>query len=178
MEPEPLRLDVKKLVGLKRVSYSNARAVLDALPDQLRDAFQEDLGARKLKKARTEILCAKVKLEMDLPLDDGTTFAWILASPQDLLRKFVAHSPALRRILRPLEVDNSYNNPLSMAHYSDEVTSGNLLAPVHSRSFVAFRFAFKEVGRHLLTCQQLWFEYSWFTKKGRACFHDRQRSHR
>ena len=57
MEPEPLRLDLKKLVGLKRVSYSNVRAVLNALPKKIRNAFQDDIGDRKFKKARTEIMC-------------------------------------------------------------------------------------------------------------------------
>ena len=155
-----MALDAKKLVGLKRVSYSAARAVLNALPDEIREACQVDKLDRALKKARAEVLDAEVKIRMDLPLDDGTTYTWTLASPQAVFRKLVAHSPFLQTVLRSLEVDNSYSNPLSIVHYHDEVTSGNLLAPVKSRSFYAFRFTFKELGKHLLTCQQMWFEYA------------------
>ena len=45
-------------------------------------------------------------------------------------------------------------------HYHDGVNAGNLLAPDHSRSFVAFRYTFAEYGRALLCREEFWFEYA------------------
>ena len=159
---ETQRLDTQKLIGLKRVSYNAARSVLDAMPYEMSEEFNVDSQGkfkRAVKKARTEGL-DDVKMKMELPLHDGKTFTWVLARPQDLLRKLIAISPALMSVLRSLGVDNSYSNPLSIVHYNDGITSGNLLAPVHSRSFTAFRFTIKEFGKWLLTCQQWWFEFA------------------
>ena len=159
---ETQRLDTQKLVGLKRVSYNNARSVLDAIPYEMRKELNVQTQSKfktAIKKARTEVL-EGIKMKIELPLENGTTFTWILASPQELLRKLIAVSPALKSVLRSVGVDNSYSNPLSIVHYNDGITSGNLLAPVHSRSFTAFRFTFKEFGKWLLTCQQWWFEFA------------------
>lgn len=147
-------------VGLQRVSYSGARAVLDALPEELRKSCKVNGLEKRLRLIAKSILDDDLRMTMELPLKDGTTFTWILARPQAVLRKMTASSPALQRVLRRLEVANSYDNPLSIVHYHDEVTSGNLLAPVHSRSFSAYRFTVKEFGRHLLSCQQMWFEFA------------------
>ena len=159
---ETQRLDTQKLIGLKRVSYNGARSVLDAMPYEMRAELNVDSKRkfnRAVKKARTEVL-EGIKMEIELPLHDGKTYTWVLARPQDLLRKLIAISPALMSVLRSLGVDNSYSNPLSIVHYNDGITSGNLLAPVHSRSFTAFRFTIKEFGKWLLTCQQWWFEFA------------------
>ena len=108
------QLDAKKLLGLKRVPYSGARAVLNALPDEFRNACKVDKLNRALKKARIDMLDAETKLQIDLPLDNGTK---TLARPQAVLRKLVACSPDLQRVLRPLEVSCSYSNPLTIVHY-------------------------------------------------------------
>ena len=150
---ETQRLDSQKLVGLKRVSYNGARSVLDTIPYEMRKELNVHTQSKfktAIKKARTDVL-EGIKMKIELPLENGTTFTWILASPQDLLRKLIAVSPALKSVLRSVGVDNSYSNPLSIAHYNDGITSGNLLAPVPSRSFTAFRFTFKEFVNLLLT---------------------------
>ena len=161
MAVENNRLSTKLLVGLKRVSYSGARAVLEAFGDEaFGDEFTTRNFQKRLKRAKDEILDEDVKMKMELPLDDGTTFTWILARPQALLRELINASIALQSVLRPLLKENSYGNPLSMIHYHDEITSGALLSPVHSRSFTTFRFTFKQFGKYLLTCQQMWFEFA------------------
>ena len=54
---ETQRLDTQKLIGLKRVSYSGARAVLDALPYEMRDELNVESRRkfrRKVKKAAND----------------------------------------------------------------------------------------------------------------------------
>ena len=145
------------MIGLKSVSYSQARSVLDVTGNEAQPKWK---FYKEMKDAASEVLDNEVKITMELPLENGSSYTWVLASPQALLRKFIAASLALQSVLRPLLVDNSYSKPLSLVHYHDEVTAGNLLAPIKSRSFTAFRFTFKEFGRRLLTCQQMWFEFA------------------
>ena len=158
-ETKRFKLDASYLIGLRRVSYRSIRAVLQALPGDLRKACNADNVETDLKKAANAIFDDELRTTIELPLADGTTFTWNLARPQAVLRKFAAKSPALQRVLGALAVGNSFRNPLSIVHYNDEVTSGNLLAPVRGRSFTAFRFSFMEFGK-LLAAQQFWFEYA------------------
>ena len=158
-EAKRFKLDSHYLVGLRRVPYSCVRAVLQALPEELRKTCNADNVEAEMKQAARSIFDDDLRTTIQLPLADGTTFTWSLARPQAVLRKCVAKSPALKRVLGGLAVGNTYLNPLSIVHYNDEVTSGNLLAPVHSRSFTAFRFSFMEFGK-LLSAQQFWFEYA------------------
>ena len=158
-ETKRFKLDASYLIGLRRVSYRSIRAVLQALPGDLRKACNADNVETDLKKAANAIFDDELRTTIELPLADGTTFTWNLARPQAVLRKFAAKSPALQRVLGAIAVGNSFRNPLSIVHYNDEVTSGNLLAPVRGRSFTAFRFSFMEFGK-LLAAQQFWFEYA------------------
>ena len=102
-----------------------------------------------MKDATSEVLDNEVKITMELPLENGSSYTWVLASPQALILKFIAASLALQSVLRPLLVDNSCSKPLSLVHYHDEITAGALLAPIKSRSFTAFRFTFKEFGKYM-----------------------------
>ena len=96
-----LKLDTTYLVGLRRTPYSNIRSVLEALPAQLREACKVNSVDSDLKKAANDIFDDDLRTSIELPLEDGTTFTWILARPQATLRKFAANSPALKRILAP-----------------------------------------------------------------------------
>ena len=56
-----------ELIGLKRVSYSAARSVLDAMPYEMREELNVDSQGkfkRPVKKARTEVL-EGVKMEIN-----------------------------------------------------------------------------------------------------------------
>ena len=100
-----------------------------------------------------DVLCI-----VDLPLIDGTTYKWHIGRPQRVLRFLASHSDALKRVLQSMP--SSPDEPLTVLHYHDEVTPGHLLAPVHSRMFTSFRFTFAQMGKHLLTCEEMWFEYA------------------
>ena len=111
---ETQRLDTQKLVGLKRVSYNGARAVLDTLPQEMRDELNVESRfkfRRRVKKAANDVL-EGVKMKIELPLHDGTSFTWILASPQELLRKLITISLALKSVLRSVGVDNFVWQPI------------------------------------------------------------------
>ena len=103
------------------------------------------------------MLGADVGLVIKLPLQDGSEYEWYVARPQGLLRKFAAHSPALRRLLCKLKT--SPEDLADIIHYIDDVSAGHLLAPVHGRTFTTYRYTFKQFGSHLLSCQQCWLEY-------------------
>ena len=153
-----MKLDHTYFVGLGKVSYSAIQRVLSGLPEDIRNECEVDKIPRQLKVAGRAIL-SELGTKIDLPLIDGTTFTWTIARPQAVLVKFVGISPALQRVVRPIIATKSFANPLKIIHYHDIVTSGNLLAPVKSRSFCVFRFTLNEFGKHLLTRQEMWFEF-------------------
>ena len=150
------RIDASRLLGLQHVPIAVARKVLEALPDLGCD--YDPCGLRyDLDCARAEIL-DDVLCIVDLPLIDGTTYKWHIGRPQRVLRFLARHSDALKRVLQSMP--SSPDEPLSVLHYHDEVTPGHLLAPVHARMFTSFRFKFAQMGKHLLTCEEMWFEYA------------------
>ena len=150
------KLDAEPLLGLRRVPLAIARKVLEAVPDIGGDYDRRNLrydldGARE--KTLDDVLYI-----VDLPLTDGTDYKWYIGRPQSVLRKFANHSDALKRVIQ--NMPSSPDEPLDVLHYHDEVTAGNLLAPDHSRSFTSFRFSFQQMGKHLLSCEEMWFEYA------------------
>ena len=164
MSPKAKRpkLDGLKLLGTRRLTNTLVRAVIQSLPKNF-DVNNADLYTNKairndISDAMEDYIDADIATTINLPLVDGETFTWHLARPQGLLRKLVKASDSLKRSMR--SVPNSVDAPWSIVHYHDEVTSGNLLAPVHGRAFVAFRFTFKEFGKFLVTCQQMWFTFA------------------
>ena len=110
-----------------------------------------------LERAKVEIL-DDVLCIVDLPLINGTTYKWQIGRPQRVLRCLASNSDALKRVLQGMP--SSPDEPLLVLHDHDEITPGHLLAPVHSRTFTSFRFTFKQMGKHLLTCEEMWFEYA------------------
>ena len=81
--------DNNKILGLKRMSFSQARSVLDVLGNEAQPKWK---FYKEMKDAASEVLDNEVKITMELPLEDGSSYTWVLASPQALLRKFVAAS--------------------------------------------------------------------------------------
>jgi len=110
-----------------------------------------------IEAAREEIL-DDVLCVVELPLNDGTTYKWHIGRPQRVLQLLARQSDALKRVLQGMP--SSPDEPLRVLHYHDEVTPGHLLAPVHRRTFTSFRFTFEQMGKHLLTCEEMWFEYA------------------
>ena len=150
------KIDASRLLGLQHVPIAVARKVLEALPDLGCD--YDFCGLRyDLDYARTEILDDTMCI-VDLPLKDGTTYKWQIGRPQWVLQFLAKHSDALKRVLQGMP--SSPDEPLSILHYHDEITPGHLLAPVHARMFTSFRFTFAQMGKHLLTCEEMWFEYA------------------
>ena len=150
------QIDAVHLLGLRSVPLSTARRVLEALPDL---GFEYDTSGLRydLKCARDEMLDGVLCI-VDLPMDDGTTYQWRIGRPQRVLQYLSSDSDALKRVLQSMP--SSPDAPLEVLHYHDEVTPGHLLAPVHNRAFPSFRFTFEQMGKYLLTCEEMWFEYA------------------
>ena len=83
-----------------------------------------------LKKGEALLLDEDVAREIELPLKDGSIFTWPVASPQGLLRKYAAASPALQRVLA--KEPRTANHPWGIVHYNDEVSPGDTLRPLRS----------------------------------------------
>ena len=79
------------MIGLKSVSYSQARSVLDVTGNEAQPKWK---FYKEMKDAASEVLDNEVKITMELPLENGSSYTWVLASPQALLRKFIAASLA------------------------------------------------------------------------------------
>ena len=150
------KVDASGLLGLRNVPLETARKVLQALPDL--EGNVNPRGLRYHLDAAREDILDHVLCIVDLPLKNGTTYKWHIGRPQRVLSFLASDSDALKRVLQGMT--SSPDEPLSVLHYHDEVTPGHLLAPVHNRTFTSFRFTFKEVGKHLLTCEEMWFEYA------------------
>ena len=150
------KIDATALLGLRHVPINVARRVLEALPDL---GFEYDPWHLRydLEIARKEIM-DDVLCCVELPQNSGGAYKWYIGRPQRVLQLFARHSDALKRILQGMP--SSPEEPLTILHYHDEVTPGHLLAPVHSRMFTSFRYSFQEMGKHLLTCEDMWFEYA------------------
>ena len=151
------RLDAHLLIGLKKVDLSTARKVIECLPDLARDYDPRFL---RYDIARAMVEDVKDVLHtVDLELDDGTTYKWHLGRPQGVLQMLASESDVLKRVLHNTPC-SSPEKPWDILHYHDEVGAGHLLAQMHNRSFTAFRFSFMQLGQHLLTCDEMWFEFA------------------
>ena len=148
-------LNTQMLIGVKNVTCGVIRAVVAALPPE----FLTDEQKKSLRYTVDvgDFLDEDLAFHIDLPMDDGTTFNWTIARPQAVLRRFCRESEAFRRIMSRRA--NSWRQPWHIVHYTDDVSSGNLLAPNQSRKFAVFRFAFREYGQQILSCPQFWLEY-------------------
>ena len=144
------------LLAMRNVPMDVARKVVDALPD-LEYPTERWAWRYDLNKARIEVF-GDILCTVELTMTDGSIYEWHIARPQRVLRFLASQSDALKRIIQGMP--SSPEKPLTILHYHDEVTPGHLLAPQHSWMFTSFRFAFEEIGRYLLTCEDMWFEYA------------------
>ena len=143
------------LLGVTRVTANLLRTVIASLPDEV--VSEENKKKFRYDLDYGEILDENLACTLELPLENGGTYSWVIARPQGVVQKFAAESATYRRILK--SAPSSFDQPFHVVHYTDEVSSGNLLAPNTSRKFAAFRFTFMEFGQRLLSCQHLWAEY-------------------
>ena len=67
-----------KILGLKRVSFSQARSVLDVTGNEVSRPWK---FCKEMRDAKSEVLDDEVKITMELPLEDGSSYTWVLASP-------------------------------------------------------------------------------------------------
>ena len=148
-------LNTQMLIGVRNVTVGVIRAVVAALPPE----FLTDEQKKSLRYTVDvgDFLDEDLEFHINLPLDDGTNFDWTIARPQAVLRRFCRESESFRRIMSRRA--NSWRQPWHIVHYTDDVSSGNLLATNQSRKFAVFRFAFREYGQQLLSCSHLWLEY-------------------
>ena len=124
------KLDCDQLLGQRRISVSIVKTVLDSLPDDLGINLPTRFGIKyNLQKALDELYESDVRLAIEFPLTNGETFIWHVASPQGLLRKHVAGSSAIRRVIT--RTPSSFQKPWNVLMYHDEVTPGNIAAPAN-----------------------------------------------
>jgi len=158
MEPprKRVRLDASALLGHRGITISSVQAVLDALSDQTGDAFT---GAyQSFREDAHKILDPTMVAEIKLDLTDGTDYKWLVASPQELVRRLLETSDCLKRAFA--RGKTSVENPWNIVLYFDEVTPGNIAAPTNYRKVMAFYFTFKEFGCLRIRYQAFWFQFA------------------
>ena len=149
------QLDQMIIIGTRRLTASVIRAVIAAIPPELMNQDAKD--NIRYSYTTAEYLDDEIATTVDLPMDDGSTYKWCVASPQEFLRRICSTSDAYKRAMKKHQ--NDHEHRWHMVHYTDDITSGNLLSPNYSRKFASFRFAFREFGQILLSNQYMWAEY-------------------
>jgi hypothetical protein len=128
----PPQLDGAALLGNRRLTCGHVEAVLSALPanyDHRLDNINVDAAFRDAIAELYDNTDVAHNLKLDLK--GGKTFDWPIARPAAYLRSLVCVSPALRRAIYKLKVPNSFHQPWSLILYLDEITPGNIAAPMN-----------------------------------------------
>ena len=152
-----LRLAFLPLLANRSVNTESIRSVANSVGQGVSSLSTSQIRL-DLEKGEKILFDDDVAREINLPLQDGSHFTWPIASPQGLLRKYSAASPALRRMLS--KSPNTADRPWGLVHYHDEVSPGDILRPILSRQHTVFRFTFKEFGKTMLSNTRLWFTYA------------------
>jgi hypothetical protein len=126
------KLDAIKLLGNRRLTTNHVRAVLEALPTYDGHSLENINVDKEFARAIEELYDKDLALNLQLNLNDGNTFDWPVARPGALVRSLVCVSPALRRAIDM--VPSSFDQPWSIVLYLDEITPGNISAPMNSRT--------------------------------------------
>ena len=152
-----LRLAFLPLLANRSVNTESIRSVANSVGQGVSSLSTSQIRL-DLEKGEKILFDDDVAREINLPLQDGSHFTWPIASPQGLLRKYSAASPALRRMLS--KSPNTADRPWGLVHYHDEISPGDILRPILSRQHTVFRFTFKEFGKTMLSNTRLWFTYA------------------
>ena len=66
--------DSNRILGLKSVSFSQARSVLDVTGNEVSRTWK---FYKEMRDAKSEVLDDEVKITMELPLEDGSSYTWV-----------------------------------------------------------------------------------------------------
>ena len=146
------KIDAVKLLGNRRLTQNHIFAVLE----QSHPEVSRRLLRRSVEDAIEEVYTSDIALDLPLQLTKGRSFSWPVARPPALIRCLVPISPALRAAFALMPC--SYDNPWHLVLYLDEITPGNISAPMNGRKFVAVYYTFKEFAR-LVRNEAFWFHF-------------------
>ena len=135
----------------------HVHAVLEALPPEVGEQVGDINIDGEFRRAIEKLYDADMAKSLPLKLKNGKEFTWCVARPQAVVRSLTQISPALRRAIA--NVPSSYNTQWHIIFYLDEITPGNIAAPMNSRKFVAIYYTFRELGHLLVRSQDCWFHF-------------------
>ena len=145
------RHQLQQIVGLKGVTHAALAALLQATAeDENFPAFSNWQIKDFCKKEM-----AKVSYKLQLPMDDGTIFDWVICRPDNLIRYLAGESEEFRIALDDA-TKAAGSQPLQTIWYADEVVPGNILRPDNARKFWACYLGFKQMGPNRLSREQFW----------------------
>ena len=150
------KIDAVRLMGNRRLTANHIRAVLDALPTDTGVNFEAINIHEDFHTATEKLYDDDIAASIPLQLKQGTVFPWPVARPQALIRSLVKISPSLRCMIAA--TPSTHDKPWKIVIYIDEVTPGNISAPMNSRKFVAVYYTFKELAS-LVRSQDFWFHF-------------------
>ena len=120
-----------------------------------RDSMREAMNMESMSNATP---FGPILQYISLITKDGEPKQLPIAHPFALLWNSVASSANLRKFFkdRLVEKPSTPEDPWHLILYSDEVTPGNVLAPMNNRKFQADYFSFLEFGINALSHEESW----------------------
>ena len=147
---ESKRRRLSKLVSIPGITDSALASLLQALQGEP----VPEASRRECNRAAFIEYDADLSMQLQLPLKDGSFFAWDICRPAALVQRSVRASPAMRRLF-----SRSASSPASPWHIAlahDEVTPGAVLRPHNKRKFTAFYMSFLQFGFAALRHDVCW----------------------
>lgn len=148
-----IRLAAADALAQRGVHSGHIAHVLDSLGKH--DCVDETLSTRQIRDqahADSQAWIEKWGYEIQLPMEDGNTYAWSVSSPSAILQ-FVAsayHSFGSLMSLLPS------GQEIPLALYHDEVQPGNILCPDQRRKTMAIYFSLLP-WKALFASEYIWF---------------------
>ena len=150
------------MASSKRQRLSRLVAVSDCsgrkLSELVRIAREDGVEVASQKTISRALLSLfeGVRHYINLPLDAGGDFRWVVCHPGLFLAQCLATSESLRHLFAAASPSTPHL-PWTLVLSHDEATPGALLRPDNKRKFSAFYFALLEIGSTALRYDRCWF---------------------
>ena len=148
--------DLTQVVGLGTVSDS----LLAKISARLMGGTQQT-ALKRLREFSAAVvderssLYGSISHDIKIPMIVGESLSWACANLPALTSRMNSESEAFSRLLENMSQGSSYQRPVRLVLYTDEVTPGNVLNPDNQRKIWAFYVSFLEAGA-CLTNDSAW----------------------
>lgn len=148
-----IRLAAADALAQRGVHSGHIAHVLDSLGKH--DCEDETLSTRQIRyqaHADSQAWIEKWGYEIQLPMEDGNTYAWSVSSPSAILQFVASAYHSFGSLLSLL----SSGQEIPLALYHDEVQPGNILCPDQRRKTMSIYFSLLP-WKALFASEYIWF---------------------